>query len=121
MTHVIQQQNLNESHLIRYIDAWAPGMNQMEERPVSKENKLKTQTKIAIAIGIKICYFPLSVFPDWLPNWAAPANHAFIKFDDGWSAGFTMLECKSKEDARISSPEVVNTSGPRIDSKYQVR
>ncbi len=105
LTHMVQQQNLNESHLARYIDAWVPGMNQAEERPVSKGNKLETQTETATTTGVKICYVPLSVFPDWLPNWAAPANHAFIEFDDGWSAGFTMLEGESKEDARIISPE----------------
>jgi hypothetical protein len=55
--------------------------------------------------GVKICYVPLAAFPEWLPYWASPIDHAFIEFDDGWSAGFTRQEGESKEDARIISPE----------------
>lgn len=68
-------------------------------------NRILRYPEVKIETGVKICYVPLAVFPEWLPSWASPVDHAFIEFDDGWSAGFTMLEGESKEDARIIPPE----------------
>ncbi len=100
LTHVRQQRSSLNSLLInRY--PWGA----LEEQAINRGKKSETKTKTAVASGVKICYVPLSIFPNWLPNWAAPANHAFIEFDDGWSAGFTMLEGENKEDARVISPE----------------
>lgn len=94
LTHVRQQQSSSNSSVVnRY------------PRGALEEQAIYRGTKIAAKSGVKICYVPLSIFPKWLPNWAAPANHAFIEFDDGWSAGFTMLEGEKKEDARVISPE----------------
>jgi hypothetical protein len=60
-------------------------------------NRILRYPEVKIETGVKICYVPLAVFPEWLPSWASPVDHAFIEFDDGWFAGFTMLEGESKE------------------------
>ncbi|MBU3967811.1 MAG: DUF4157 domain-containing protein [Euryarchaeota archaeon] len=100
LTHVRQQRSSSNSLLINRYPRGA-----LEELAINRGTKSGTKTRTAVGSGVKICYVPLSIFPNWLPNWAAPANHAFIEFDDGWSAGFTMLEGESKEDARVISPE----------------
>jgi hypothetical protein len=101
LTHVIQQQHSSNSAIINRYPRVA-----LEELTITKGKKSEAKSEAKTESGVKICYVLLSVFPDWLPNWAA---------------GFTMLGVESKEDVRIISPEVMNTSEPRIDSKYQIR
>ena len=49
-------------------------------------------------LAVKVCVRPLGIFPSWLPWWASPANHAYIKMG-GWTAGF-------QDDSIVHSPDL---------------
>jgi hypothetical protein len=84
--------------------------NYMVEKPTKTASPQKLNES---STGVYICYVPLSVFPKFVPS-NTLADHAFIQFDDGWSAGFTIQDeeqgkenkpKKTKKDARIHIPE----------------